>query len=72
MSYAVQWSGVTGQVNDVVNTTDHFTGSYVLTTATMSWPASRADGFAFASDNSPTTSLYALLGQEQNGFFLGA
>lgn len=72
VSFAMQWSGVTSRLDDVVNTTDRFTGNYVLTTATMQWSASTAEGFTFTSDNNPTSSLYALLGHEQNGVFFGA
>jgi hypothetical protein len=46
-----------------------FAGEFVLCQATMTFSASRADGFSFVSDPSPTTSAFAQLGHERNGVF---
>jgi hypothetical protein len=71
VSYALEWSRPTQQLTNAANTApDHFTGQYVFTAATIRWSAATSTGFRFTSDPSaPTTSVFALLGQERNGVF---
>jgi len=69
-SFDIRWSG---PVTDRYHLTDRdvgFTGHFVLPKASMTWSAHNAGGFSFASDPSPTTSVFALLGRMRNGVFL--
>ena len=66
-SFDVRWTGPVTSRGGV--STPGSTGELVMTSATMTWSASNADGFSFVSDASPTTSAFAQLGKISNGVF---
>jgi hypothetical protein len=68
-SFDIRWSGPVTDRSHVDDPVVGFGGDFVLSQATMSWSATRSDGFSFVSDSSPTTSVFAQLGQMQNGVF---
>jgi hypothetical protein len=68
-SFDIHWSGPVTDRSRVDDPVVGFGGDFVLNQATMSWSATRSDGFRFVSDPSPTTSAFAQLGQMQNGVF---
>jgi hypothetical protein len=65
----------TGPVTDrttVRDAANGFEGRFVTTSAKMSWSASNANGFSFASDPIDTShSVFAEIGEERNGRFFG-
>ena len=66
-SFDIHWDGPVTDRGDV--TTPGTAGNLLLSQATMTWSASNALGFRFASDPSPTTSVFAQLGRVRNGAF---
>jgi hypothetical protein len=68
-SFDIDWSGPVTDRSRVDDPVVGFGGDFVLSQATMSWSATRSDGFRFVTDPSPTTSAFAQLGQMQNGVF---
>jgi hypothetical protein len=66
VSFDVEWSGKssTGMVDDATN---DFTLNFVQGMATMSWSVS--SGGAIYSSTGPTTSVFAQIAKERNGFF---
>jgi hypothetical protein len=72
VSFDLEWSGVTAQAV-IANAKQGFAGDFFLTGATLSWSASNANGFSFASDPASTSnSVFAMLGHERNGRFFPA
>jgi len=71
-SFDVLWSGPVTDLSHVNDPVVGFTGDFVLSQATMTWSAARADGFRFVSNPSPTTSAFAQLGQMRNGVFFSS
>ena len=69
VSFDIAWSGPITARTDVNDPVEGFDGRFVLNQATMTWSAQTQDGFRFVSDPSPTTSAFAMLGQERNGIF---
>lgn len=68
-SFDIQWSGSVTDRSHVDDPVVGFAGEFVQSEATMTFSASRSDGFSFASDSFPTTSVFAQLGQMRNGIF---
>lgn len=66
-SFDIQWSGPVPSRGGV--STSGSTGELVMSTATMTWSGSNANGFKFVSNPSGTTSIFAQLGHIQNGVF---
>jgi hypothetical protein len=66
-SFDVHWTGPVTSRGGV--STPGSTGELVMTSATMTWSASNADGFSFVSDPSGTRSVFAQLGRISNGVF---
>ena len=67
-SFDITWSGpVTDR--SLVTAPDGSSGQLVMCQATMQWSASNDLGFSFATDNGPTTSIFAQLGKVANGRF---
>ncbi len=66
VSFDVEWSGKSsaGMVDDAAN---DFTLNFVQGTATMTW--SVMSGSAVYSSTGPTTSVFAQIAKERNGFF---
>jgi hypothetical protein len=68
VSFALDWSGATAR-QQVRDETLQVAGLFVTTGATIQWSGSNATGFAFTSDPSGQTALFAQVGQERNGVF---
>ena len=69
VSFDLTWTGST-PLTEVTNTREGFTGEFMFSNVTMQWSAKR-NGFTFASDPAaPVTSLYGVMGREQNGVFI--
>jgi hypothetical protein len=66
-SFDIRWDGPVTSRGEV--TTPGSAGELVMSQATMAWSASNASGFRFASDPSPTKSVFAQLGRVRNGVF---
>ena len=68
VSFRIRWSGVKARVM-LRDDTNQFTGNYIEDTATIGWSAQEA-GFKFVSDPENTsTTVFAEIGKERNGFF---
>jgi len=70
VSFDVRWRGKAAPV-PFRDTTNHFVGDYVDSTATITWSAEqRATDFSFAShDAKDTTTVSGVIGRERNGVF---
>jgi len=66
-SFDIHWHGPVTSKSDV--STPGSTGELVMTTATMTWSGSNANGFKFESNPSGTTSVFGQLGHIKNGVF---
>jgi hypothetical protein len=66
-SFDIQWTGPVSSRGGVI--TPGSTGELVMSSATMTWSASNANGFKFVSNPSGTTSAFAQLGKISNGVF---
>ncbi len=66
-SFDIKWTGPVSSRGRV--STPGSSGELVMTSATMTWSASNADGFSFVSDPSPTKSAFAEVGKISNGVF---
>ena len=69
-SFDIQWTGPVASRGPVTSPSGS-AGELVMTSATMTWSATRADGFRFVSNSSGTTSAFAQLGKVRNGVFAG-
>jgi hypothetical protein len=67
-SFDVRWTGPASNRSAITETPGSI-GEIAETNATMSWSASRPDGFSFESDLTPTTSVFAQVGLVRNGIF---
>ena len=69
VSFDVEWDGALATAQ-IVNSSQHFKGSFLRTGATISWSAEQS-GFRFQSDTppDPKANLVSVLGHEQNGVF---
>jgi hypothetical protein len=68
-SFDVHWSGPVTDRQTIRDTTNGFAGNFVSSSATMSWSAKTSD-FKFQSDpESTSSSVLAVLGNEQNGVY---
>jgi hypothetical protein len=68
-SFDIEWKGPVTDRSKVNDPVVGFEGDFVSDQATMTWSASRADGFRFQSDPHNTTSVFAELGKMKNGVF---
>jgi hypothetical protein len=67
-SFDISWSGPVTQRSAVTGPPGS-SGQLIMDQATMTWSATNSSGFSFKSDPTPTTSLFAQLGQVRNGVF---
>jgi hypothetical protein len=67
-SFDIRWSGPATSRGPVTGPPGS-SGQLVMSHATMTWSASNAQGFAFHTDSSLTTSVFAQLGHVRNGVF---
>jgi hypothetical protein len=70
-SFDIRWHGPVTDRSRVEDPVVGFSGEFVLSQATMTWSAARADGFRFESNPADTVSAFAQLGQMHNGVFFG-
>jgi hypothetical protein len=72
VSFDVRWQGKAKRVG-LRDTTNHFSGLFVDSTATIVWSASQpATHFTFASGPAASsTTISAVMGRERNGRFFG-
>lgn len=70
VSFDVRWRGKGAPVH-IRDTTNHFVGEYIDSTATIVWSAEqRSTHFAFRSDDADTTTtISGVIGRERNGVF---
>jgi hypothetical protein len=69
ISFNIDWSGPVTNRSHVNDAAIGFSGDFFLSTATMTWSASRPDGFHFKSRAAGTSSFFAQLGRMRNGVF---
>ena len=70
VSYNLEWTGPVTERQNFRDATNRWAGEFAKTSATMSWSASRPDGFSFTSDAASTShSRDAVIGTERNGRF---
>jgi hypothetical protein len=71
VGFDLSWSDPTA-VESLVNAEQDFAGTFLDVISALQWSAQTAE-FAFVSDPPQTsTSLFALIGYEANGFFLAS
>lgn len=73
VSFDVRWRGKAAPVR-LRDTTDHFSGQFIDSTATIAWSARQPPKrFAFVSASASTSAtISAVIGREPNGQFLNA
>lgn len=71
-SFDIEWSSPVTNRSNLKDSSVGFGGEFVLSQATMTWSATRPDGFTFVSDPSGTVSFFAQLSHMRNGVFFGS
>jgi hypothetical protein len=69
VSFDVQWKAKPGaQLTSITDATNRFTGTFLDSSATITWSASQS-GFTFTSSPASSTTVSGVIGQERNGIF---